>query len=384
MSVYIRNYAMAAEYLMGGRMKDKYRPVSKNVYLARVDENEIALVLHSTRIVTYYAQGTAAVYTGGWWSVTTKAKIKEFTRLNPWGSGQYGVWNIGYTGEYTPEKIQKCRHRGGWNYYGSCKGTGTLQRMKRCDGPEGRYYYGGNSRDQHANLCEGNQVCVGETRDWPKTADGVRDYSAERVMIPCEHGGTEAHLLSTCAHDVDPEDHRDFHFIHPCEHGQWESHEVGIVEETCDRCQGTGTQDYGSKPIPVQWDDGPLLINDDGTLLGLSPNAVVSVSVWVPPRQYDHTTGMTKGQTEYSKPYVAPKPKPNHVGAVLADDLARLLPGLDAPTHCPVTNGQCDNPGAASTVRGAVVHLNDNHRWTREQIADWLDTLDVDLAFKVA
>ena len=28
-----------------------------------------------------------------------------------------------------------------------------------------------------------------------------------------------------------------------------------------------------------------------------------------------------------------------------------------------------------------VIHLNDSHHWSREQIADWLDTLDADLRF---
>lgn len=28
-----------------------------------------------------------------------------------------------------------------------------------------------------------------------------------------------------------------------------------------------------------------------------------------------------------------------------------------------------------------IMHLNDGHKWTREQVADWLDTLEVDLSF---
>lgn len=37
---------------------------------------------------------------------------------------------------------------------------------------------------------------------------------------------------------------------------------------------------------------------------------------------------------------------------------------------CPVCSAE-ERP----TIRGAVVHLNDDHRWTREAIADWLETL---------
>lgn len=28
-----------------------------------------------------------------------------------------------------------------------------------------------------------------------------------------------------------------------------------------------------------------------------------------------------------------------------------------------------------------ILHLNDTERWSREQIADWLETLDLDLSF---
>lgn len=30
-----------------------------------------------------------------------------------------------------------------------------------------------------------------------------------------------------------------------------------------------------------------------------------------------------------------------------------------------------------------IMHLNDDHEWSREQIANWLDTLDVDLRFVI-
>lgn len=34
-------------------------------------------------------------------------------------------------------------------------------------------------------------------------------------------------------------------------------------------------------------------------------------------------------------------------------------------------------------VFGVVMHLNDGVKWSREQIADWLDTLDFDIRFQV-
>lgn len=53
----------------------------------------------------------------------------------------------------------------------------------------------------------------------------------------------------------------------------------------------------------------------------------------------------------------------------------RLLPGLDEKVKHPVDGGM-------GTLRITIIHLNDTHKWTREQIADWLETLDVDIRFK--
>ena len=36
-----------------------------------------------------------------------------------------------------------------------------------------------------------------------------------------------------------------------------------------------------------------------------------------------------------------------------------------------------------SSLFALVIHLNDDHRWDRNRIADFLETLDVDLTFQV-
>lgn len=60
-------------------------------------------------------------------------------------------------------------------------------------------------------------------------------------------------------------------------------------------------------------------------------------------------------------------------------DLARLVPAvLDHHTECP--------EGCVSLeplpIYQIVIHLNDYHRYQREKIADWLETLDVDLTLQ--
>lgn len=88
------------------------------------------------------------------------------------------------------------------------------------------------------------------------------------------------------------------------------------------------------------------------------------------------------------KPDVAPdwdsllyKPKPPV--ANVQKTLEDAVPGLkDAKATCPAEH--CKGMGSFDgvPVTKVVIHLNDHHRWTREKIADWLDTLDVDLSFK--
>lgn len=52
----------------------------------------------------------------------------------------------------------------------------------------------------------------------------------------------------------------------------------------------------------------------------------------------------------------------------------RKLPGMTKQVRHPVTKDQ-------ARLESVIIDLNDDHRWTREQIADWLDTLSVDLRF---
>lgn len=57
--------------------------------------------------------------------------------------------------------------------------------------------------------------------------------------------------------------------------------------------------------------------------------------------------------------------------------IEQACPGLEEHVQAPC---KCYNEYPQDSVLSAVVmHLNDKHAWTREQIADWLDDLDVDL-----
>lgn len=64
-------------------------------------------------------------------------------------------------------------------------------------------------------------------------------------------------------------------------------------------------------------------------------------------------------------------------------DLTWLLPGLRKWFSCPACPVH-DSTFPPGELFGVVTHLNDLHRWSRERIADWLETLDVDLTFPTA
>lgn len=50
------------------------------------------------------------------------------------------------------------------------------------------------------------------------------------------------------------------------------------------------------------------------------------------------------------------------------------LPGAKYNVSCPVED--CFGKGIApSPLRDIVIHLNDSHKWTREAIADWLESI---------
>ena len=58
--------------------------------------------------------------------------------------------------------------------------------------------------------------------------------------------------------------------------------------------------------------------------------------------------------------------------------LSKACPALDtARTECPL-----DHCSFTATLGTMIPHINDNHQWPRNQIADWLETLDLDLTIQ--
>jgi hypothetical protein len=63
--------------------------------------------------------------------------------------------------------------------------------------------------------------------------------------------------------------------------------------------------------------------------------------------------------------------------------LSHNLPGMEMKVKHPIslTKDSCNEKNAGS-LWTMVQHLNDFHHWTRESIADWIETLDPIPTFK--
>lgn len=70
------NHKQASEQLTG-RNKDS-RKLANNTYLQRRDGDKFAVKLHDTDVVTINPDGTYVLNSGGWQTMTTKARINEY------------------------------------------------------------------------------------------------------------------------------------------------------------------------------------------------------------------------------------------------------------------------------------------------------------------
>lgn len=66
------------------------------------------------------------------------------------------------------------------------------------------------------------------------------------------------------------------------------------------------------------------------------------------------------------------------------NELENLVPALNHHKQVCPQRRRCSQRGQTVTLRNLIIHLNDDHKWSRERIADWLETLDVDLTLKAA
>lgn len=98
---------------------------------------------------------------------------------------------------------------------------------------------------------------------------------------------------------------------------------------------------------------------------------------------YNQTPNNPWGETPKHK--VLPRPKS------VATTMEELVPALSKTVRCPC---KCSDEDMETSLQHVIIHLNDTHHpkkvtrlaindpWSRERIADWLESLDVDLQIK--
>lgn len=93
-----------------------------------------------------------------------------------------------------------------------------------------------------------------------------------------------------------------------------------------------------------------------------------------PPSSYE------KFLNAFQKMNTAPPAENMSIDQVLEDG----IPGFHLMVQrCPVAKCIKQDYDNTAYLRDTIIHLNDEHKWPRESIAEWLDTLDHDLRFKV-
>ena len=66
------------------------RKIGNNTYLLRTSYDVITIRLHATDIITLYDDGRTVVTSGGWQTVTTKARLNKYLPLSI--SQRAGAW----------------------------------------------------------------------------------------------------------------------------------------------------------------------------------------------------------------------------------------------------------------------------------------------------
>lgn len=100
---------------------------------------------------------------------------------------------------------------------------------------------------------------------------------------------------------------------------------------------------------------------------------------------YKHLAGLQS--TVQQVPPVNPVPNPlaspvASLGITVPTALKKAVPGIKEQAHCPVCEYGHISTGLCAMVLDVIVHLNDTHEWTYSAVADWLESLDVNLEFK--
>lgn len=82
---------------------------------------------------------------------------------------------------------------------------------------------------------------------------------------------------------------------------------------------------------------------------------------------------------------IAPVVAPSSTSETIIGQFEKAIgPQIGTYIDCPIK--ECEDSPQLTRPRlplyKMIIHLNDDHDWPRERVADWLETLDIDLSFK--
>jgi len=129
---------------------------------------------------------------------------------------------------------------------------------------------------------------------------------------------------------------------------------------------------YSNMTISIVDQDYKIMLTDDDRIIEVicnRKNSQEKTIAWVKANMHPLDTEifiMAVKNNNYSS-----TPKTN------AYSLAQLLPGVNMLVSHPVDK-------VTSSLQEVIISLNDSFRWTREQIADWIETLDEVPKFEIS
>lgn len=89
----------ADTYLHGGRNKSS-RPIENNTRIERRDD-DIAVRLHGTDVVTFHKDNSVTLNSGGWLTVTTKDRMNTYLGSRAHVYSKRGLWYVAGMGDWT-------------------------------------------------------------------------------------------------------------------------------------------------------------------------------------------------------------------------------------------------------------------------------------------
>jgi len=99
------DYKEAKQILDDKRGDKTSKKIGNNTYLKRYEDGTIVVRLHQTDIIQYKPNGTILLHSGGWKTVTTKARMNEFLPRQYGIMQVKGVWYVHLTTDFNKDLV---------------------------------------------------------------------------------------------------------------------------------------------------------------------------------------------------------------------------------------------------------------------------------------